>query len=255
MSPGSSVPADSEGPATGGSASEGEEDITGETFESGRLIGFSDGIVAVAITILILPLADIEIPDVKSDTNPLGTIWTGNQPLILSFLVSWLVIMAFWLAHHRIFGAFRAVNQPIIRWNIVWLFAIVVLPFSTNLISQSDQITAADRQITMLYIGIMLTMSVSLALISRQGRLNPHLLKAGSPSPSRGADLRSWLISIYMALVFVVAAIAPRYATICLVGLFAIEPLERRFSSRAATRPPPSPPATSGPGERGDKRH
>ncbi len=224
-----------------------EEGITGQSFESGRLIGFSDGIVAVAITILILPLTDIEIPDGGTDTNPIGIIWVDHNALITSFLISWLVIMSFWLAHHRIFSNFRAVNNVIIRWNILWLFAIVVLPFSANLLSQGDVLNAANRQITMLYIGILLAMSVSLGMIGRQAAVNPDLLKPLAQLP-QGANLRGWFLSIYMTFVFVAAAIAPKYAIYFLLGLFALDPLNRHLVARAAKRAiPPAPPATSGP--------
>ena len=80
--------------------------------DSGRLVAFSDGVVAIAITLLILPLADISLPsnDPQAQANPLAYVWAENSSLIISFLVSWFVILVFWLAHHRRFGTLDRVN-------------------------------------------------------------------------------------------------------------------------------------------------
>ena len=99
-----------------------------------RMIAFSDAVVAIAITLLILPLVGLELPD--GDPNPLQTIWTNNYALILSFLITWAVIISFWLTHNRLFRMFENIDQAVILWNLVWLFAIIVLPFPMNLANQ-----------------------------------------------------------------------------------------------------------------------
>lgn len=139
--------------------------------DSGRLVAFSDGVVAIAITLLILPLADISLPsnDPQAQANPLAYVWSQYSSLIISFLVSWFVILVFWLAHHRMFGTVERVNPNIIRWNVLWLFGIIVLPFPMNLLDQVGSGTRhsdAGQQTTVFYIGTMFFISLMLTLMA-----------------------------------------------------------------------------------------
>ena len=150
--------------------------------DSGRLVAFSDGVVAIAITLLILPLADISLPsnDPQAQANPLAYVWSQYSSLIISFLVSWFVILVFWLAHHRMFGTVERVNPNIIRWNVLWLFGIIVLPFPMNLLDQvgsGTRHTDAGQQTTVFYIGTMFFISLMLTLMAVEIRKDPLVLK------------------------------------------------------------------------------
>ncbi|MFA7265234.1 MAG: TMEM175 family protein [Candidatus Nanopelagicales bacterium] len=204
--------------------------------DSGRLIAFSDGVVAIAITLLILPLADITLPSDNSTEaeNPLGYVWQENQSLITSFLISWFVILAFWLAHHRMFGDIERVNGNIIKYNVLWLFGIIILPFPMNLLDQvgpnSPSKTAAS-QTTTFYIATMLFISLMLALISREVRRNPDLLSESARQKVQTRTVRSWIITWYLLLLLPVAWFAPAYATWALLGLLAVQPIADKIDS------------------------
>ena len=224
--------------------------------EASRMIAFSDGVVAIAITLLILPLAAIDLPldDPAARANPLIWVYQHNEALILGFVISWFVILVFWLAHHRIFGGIAKINNEIIRWNALWLFAVVVLPFPTNLVSQTDRYDAASRPIVAFYIFTMLFMSAMLALIGLETRRNPDLLtaeaRAGQDLKNPTGRRRGLLYLGYLFLLFIVALLAPpSVALYGLIGLALLDPLNRYIESRQAAlsgaQLPPAPPATS----------
>ncbi len=96
-----------------------------------RVLFFSDAIVAIAITLLALELR-IELPAGEHLTfaNLLAP-WHKY----LAFILSFINIAAFWRTHHDFFLYIKKINERMLFWNICWLFFIVILPFSTSLVS------------------------------------------------------------------------------------------------------------------------
>ncbi len=186
-----------------------------------RIVAFSDGVVAIAITLLILPLAGVTIPTADGN-DPLGYLWRENSGLITSFLISWAVIMTFWMAHHRVFDTACAINGAIMRWNTLWLFAVVVFPFPTSLLSQSDIGAHGEQQVVAFYIGTMFVISGSLTMVSRQLRVHAHLRKPTTPIV-RTAVLRGQLTSGYLGVLFMMSLFTG-YALSGLIGLLLVDP-------------------------------
>ncbi len=198
--------------------------------DSGRLVAFSDGVVAIAITLLILPLADISLPsnDPQAQANPLAYVWSQYSSLIISFLVSWFVILVFWLAHHRMFGTVERVNPNIIRWNVLWLFGIIVLPFPMNLLDQvgsGTRHTDAGQQTTVFYIGTMFFISLMLTLMAVEIRKDPLVLKPELRDNPPQASVKSWSVTAYLFILLPIAWFAPTIALYGLIGLAVMRPL------------------------------
>lgn len=198
--------------------------------DSGRLVAFSDGVVAIAITLLILPLADITLPseNPEAQANPLMFVWQENQSLITSFLVSWFVILVFWLAHHRLFGEIERINTNIIKWNVLWLFGIIILPFPMNLLDQVGPASServAAQQTTIFYLGTMFAISLMMSLMGREIRRDPSLLSEVGRANLNTRTLHGWFVTWYMALLLPLAWFAPNVAMWGLVGLLAIGPV------------------------------
>lgn len=195
----------------------------------GRIVSFSDGVVAIGITLLILPLASIDLPSSNEPggadalMNPIAYIWNHNQGLIVSFVISWIVILVFWLAHHRIFERLQAVNSTMILWNSLWLFAIVVLPFPTNLLGQSPFSGPGINQITGFYLATLTVLSFSLAMVVYETRKDRTLLtkkaRKSEPNPTL------WTLfdqPCYMAILTVAGLFIGQYA---IWGLFLMFPM------------------------------
>lgn len=114
-----------------------------------RLVNFSDAVVAIAITVLILPLVDTVV-----DFDGSASVFVlANLFQIFMFGLSFAVIGNFWLIHHRLYERAADYNGPLLWANLLWLLSIVFLPFPTELLASSD---ADDRPTYAIYIGTMI---------------------------------------------------------------------------------------------------
>jgi uncharacterized membrane protein len=134
----------------------------------GRLAAFSDGVFAIAITVLVLPLTEI---DVSGDV--LATLHE-ERGQIVAFVVSFAVIGRYWIGHHDDVKWMTGVDRPILAWNLVFLFFVVVLPFPSSVLGQGTGATP-----TILYAStIILTALSQLALwlaAHRRGLTDPEV--------------------------------------------------------------------------------
>lgn len=188
--------------------------------EPSRVLALSDGVVAIAITVLVLPLADIDLPqEVLSGGNFLGYIWATYSQLILSFLISWLVIISYWFDHHRLFDKLKYVDGFIVKVNMVWLLAIVIMPFPTNLLSQDKN--GPPGAAASLYLLVLFFTSSSLCLIEFYADRHAELR-----NPAKPWYKNSWLFglasSAYILLLAVVAPFLGGATLWGLIGLFVI---------------------------------
>jgi hypothetical protein len=76
-----------------------------DAHDTGRLLGFSDAVVAIAATLLVLPLLDI-VRD-RTSEEEIGAILRQNRSAFFAFVLSFVVIYRFWLVHHMIFARVR----------------------------------------------------------------------------------------------------------------------------------------------------
>jgi uncharacterized membrane protein len=97
----------------------------------GRILMFSDGVFAFAITLLIL---DVRLPASTSKIN-LGSALISLWPNYLAFLISFFVIGIYWSAHLRLFREIIRYDQSLIWLNLLYLLFIVIMPFSTSILS------------------------------------------------------------------------------------------------------------------------
>ncbi len=91
--------------------------------EKNRLEAFSDGVLAIIITIMVLELK-----------QPVGDRWSDFQvlgPTLLTYLLSFVFIAIYWVNHHHIFHKIEQVNVNILWANIAWLFIMSFIPFAT----------------------------------------------------------------------------------------------------------------------------
>jgi len=127
----------------------------GERLE--RIVNFSDAVVAIAITLLII---EIHPPELVSGTptaqylQELLTLW----PQLLSLLITFMVIGTYWSAHHHYFSFVRRYDRHLIRLNLSWLLCIVVLPIPTTILGTSGNETVA----VVIYATWMIISSLSL---------------------------------------------------------------------------------------------
>mgnify|MGYP000914581520 FL=1 len=121
-----------------------------------RLVAFSDGVVAIAITLLVLPLLDVA-DDVSS-----SDVWSDAWPRMQGFAITFAVVASFWVVHHRLFELIDGYNGRLVWANMLWLATIAFLPFSSEVVGTGD---LDDMTVRALYIGSLVACSVALAVI------------------------------------------------------------------------------------------
>jgi len=100
-------------------------------FRPDRLLGFSDGVLAIVITLLVLGL---EVPSVHEvPEKELLTYLQDSLPSVLSYVVSFLVIGMYWVQHYAIFHYIERVNRPFVLLNGLFLLTVSFIPFPTGL--------------------------------------------------------------------------------------------------------------------------
>jgi uncharacterized membrane protein len=120
--------------------------------EVGRVEAFSDGVFAIAITLLILAVG-IEQAIAKGDLEQqLLDLW----PAYIAYGVSFLTVGIMWVNHHQVFRHFERVDRPLLLLNILLLMCISFTPFPTRVVAERAQ-NGADREAAALLYGITMT--------------------------------------------------------------------------------------------------
>jgi uncharacterized membrane protein len=109
---------------------------TGETGrDRDRIVNLSDGVFAIAITLLIL---DIRVPDIPETmvSSQLPGALLSLWPKYLGYILSFVGISTFWIIHHSIFRTIRSYNRIILYLNLLFLMVVAFVPFPTSLLGE-----------------------------------------------------------------------------------------------------------------------
>ncbi len=125
-------------------------------FDAGRVASLSDGVFAVALTLLIL---DIKAPE--NDGAQLVQALVSTVPRFGIFALSFAIVAYHWVVHHLIFALLKAADRTLIWLNLLFLFTVVVLPFSAAVLGRYPTAPPA----LMLYGSNVACCSVTLMLV------------------------------------------------------------------------------------------
>src|SRR5690349_15200030 len=140
-----------------------------------RMKFFTDAVVAIAMTLLILPLLESVSEAVKEDLDTAEFLRDhGGQ--IFAFVLSFLIIARFWVSHERLFDPVEHWTGPLMVLNVLWMLSVVVLPVVTAMVGSLE----ADRLLLGLYIGTMLVSSLVLTAMSLVVLRNPVIWGEGA---------------------------------------------------------------------------
>ena len=195
-----------------------------------RLEAFSDAVIAIAITLLVL---EIHVPDAGQGDllDALLDLW----PSYAAFILSFVVICIMWVSHHSMFERIASVDRRLLFLNLLLLMGIGFLPFPTALLArymqqggENAQFAAATYSATMMLIGVFF-----LAMWHHLYK-NPNLLVEGiGAERAHTAMIRSFVGPIVYALSIGLAFISPE-ACFVVYALIAVY-FARGPSSRVAT--------------------
>ena len=174
----------------------------------GRLMAFSDGVVAIAITLLVLnvPVPDIAHADATSRL-PAALLATG--PHLLTFALSFFLVGFYWIRHHQLFSQLVAVDVWLLWLILVLLFLVCLLPFSSGVVGRYFDTVVAAEVYAVNLAGIALSFT-ALNLYATRGRLVRRV-------PGTMAELFSRGFLWPLVVVGLVMALAPINLTVAYV--------------------------------------
>ncbi len=211
-----------------------------EEKETGRLEAFSDGVFAVAITLLVLtikiPGADTPGSQVPNDAQ----LWhqlLNELPMLAAYVTSFATIGVMWINHHRLYTHIKRTNTMLMLLNLLLLLIIVFVPVPTALVAEylvhPDQHAAA-----LLYSGTMVILAVCFNLLWRYASYHNRLLSKNADTRAVNAITRQyWFGPVVYLLAFALAWFSTLAClTLCffLALFFAIPPrLPRSLSEQS----------------------
>ena len=181
-----------------------------------RLESFSDGVLAVAITLLVL---DITVPDTEHLAHELGRQWTHYAAYVVSFTTIGII----WINHHVMIGRLRETDHSILMLNLMLLMAIAAIPFATALLAEYLNRSSGQHVAAAVYGGVFLAMAAGFTAV--QGQImfrRSHLMKVELPYATRRLIFRRTVLGLVPYLVATALAAVSAYATLAIAGALAL---------------------------------
>ncbi len=181
-----------------------------------RLESFSDGVIAVAITLLVL---DIHVPNPGGSlAHELGVQWPHYVALVTSFVTIGII----WINHHAMIGRLRAIDHTLMILNLALLLTIVILPFTTSLVAEYVNQSSGQHLAAAIYGGSFLLMAIAFTSCQRHILLvKPELLRKALPEQERRHILGRALTGLVPYAVATAVAPLSAYATLVICAAIA----------------------------------
>lgn len=164
----------------------------GEEKETGRIEAFSDGVFAIAITLLVLELKVPHLEDGGAGGS-LARALARQWPSYVALVTSFFTILVMWANHHRMFNFVRKVDAPFIYANGLLLLLVTVVPFPTAVLAEYFEKPGANLAAAV-YAGTFVLISLAYNLLWRSAIAGRRLLRNGVTEDSiREVTRRYWL--------------------------------------------------------------
>lgn len=174
--------------------------------ETGRLEAFSDGVFAIAVTLLVLELRAPLPGALHAGETLLDALW-HEWPAYLAFATSFTTILIVWVNHHNLFRLIRRTDHTFLLLNGLLLFAVTVIPYPTHVLAEYLREPGA-RTAAVFYAGAFLTLAIAFNRLwgyaARDGRL---LARDADPRLIRTINQQFRIGPLTYVLAVVVAAI------------------------------------------------
>jgi TMEM175 potassium channel family protein len=177
-----------------------------------RLVFFSDAVMAIAITLLVVELS---IPAASEDV---GDALLDRWPQFLSFILSFFVIGVFWMAHHRFFRYVARLDQRLLWLNLLFLMCIAFLPFPTAVLGDHD-----NSRASVIFYGCAVGLTGTVMASMWQYVIGAGLLnERADPQTVRYLTRRSLVTPISFLASIPLAFVSLRLAELCWFAPFAL---------------------------------
>ena len=165
-----------------------------------RVEGFSDGVLAVALTLLVL---ELKLPPGLANEAELWTAVLHLAPSFAAWVVSFVFVMTIWINHHYFFAAVRVADRGLLWLNGLLLLGVSLLPFPTGLVGEYPGFAAPLAMLS----GTMLFGSLTFAAMRYYASVRGGLMLEKIDGPAARAALRRNLVgpalyAVALALAF-----------------------------------------------------
>ncbi|WP_144720464.1 TMEM175 family protein [Agrococcus jejuensis] len=189
-----------------------------------RMVFFTDAVVAIAMTLLILPLME----SVSEGGERSAAGWAAEHAdQLLAFLISFALVGTFWRWHHALYERVERYTPALMRLNFLWMLAIVWLPVATAL-STAD---GGDASNVIVYVASIAAIPFVSAIIHLHVLRHPALVREGMTIDHRGLAANVSLVLV-LGVALAIALLLPDVGYLALLITFAT-----RFVSMALHRP------------------
>jgi uncharacterized membrane protein len=185
----------------------------------GRIVAFSDGVMAVAITLLVL---NLEVPSLHHGES-LGDALVDLIPSLGSYVLAFALVGRFWIVHHSLFEKLIGFDRPLMGLNLLFLALIVLVPFSAELYDRyTDQGLAAA----------VLGATLGLAALDHW-LMTSHVLRAGLIHDDHRVETETFggLVGLGFPIAFLLSVPAA-FVTVHLAELLWISTIVLRYPLR-----------------------
>jgi uncharacterized membrane protein len=185
--------------------------------QTNRAEAFSDGVLAIAITLLIL---EISVPDTQGShlLRALGHQW----PSYAAYVVSFLTIGIMWVNHHALFQRIKVVDRGLLYVNLLLLLAIAFVPFPTALLAQYVRSPSGGHVAAVIYCASLLLVGLGFVALWTYLRNHPELRTADCSDAQVAAALRRTWRGPAAYVVALLLSLLSAYAALAICGAVAI---------------------------------
>ena len=182
-----------------------------------RLEAFSDGVFAVAITLLVLQFT---VPEVGSG-KLLATV-LGQWPQLVTYVASFLTVGVVWVNHHTIFRNLRSVDRTIQFINLVLLLTVVLVPYPTALLGRYLNSGVNGSVAAAFYAVVMTVMAIAFQCLVGWALTHPNLLRPEVQGTSPGRVLPRFALGLVLYAVSIGLAFVNTWLVVALYAFNAI---------------------------------
>lgn len=198
----------------------------GEEPEFTRLATFTDGVYAIALTLLVLGL-NIDSLSPQDDPGGMGRALLDLLPEFIAFVVAFWLLGRYWIAHHDFYARLHAVDRTLMGLSLFYLASVAFLPFPTSLVGRYE-----DNPVSVIVFAIALSVVSGMETV-----LFAHAQRAGLLTVGLSPEVYRWgvLASLQPVVVFMVTMpFAFVSTTAVLVSWGVLGPLMGRWVQRRA---------------------
>jgi len=170
---------------------------------TGRLETFSDGVFAIAATLLVL---EFSVTSTRDLTHQLLHLW----PSYLAYVTSFVTIGIIWMNHHHTVSLLGRIDRTMLFVNNLLLLTVAFLPFPTGLVGRAIQEGHGEQAAALAYAATLVVMAILHQFWWRYARNDRRLIADGTPDSALRAVDRAYLPGVPMyGAVFVLAFFSP----------------------------------------------